>query len=128
MQKFKILLPVIFLTFCILTAGCISSNLNAEDKIYADYMPHGYYYFIDDDGISFYETLWKDNMSDYINLHSSPKEWVYYIQHMRYISDGEDEAEALKATVSLWAVALLLKNKRVINLGVVNGRRKEKEE
>lgn len=93
MQKFKILLPVIFLTFCILTAGCISSNLNPEDKIYADYMPHGYYYFIDDDGKSFYETLWKDNMSDYINLHSSPKEWVYYIQHMRYISDGEDEAE-----------------------------------
>ena len=93
MQKFKILLPVIFLTFCILTAGCISSNLNPEDKIYADYMPHGYYYFIDDDGVSFYETLWNDNMSNYINLHSSPKEWVYYIQHMPYISDGENEAE-----------------------------------
>lgn len=56
-------------------------------------MSHGYYYFVDDNYKSFYETLWDEDMGNYINALDSPKEWIYYIQNMKFISDGDNNEE-----------------------------------
>lgn len=97
MNQFKPLIIVLIIA-CVLSAGCL--GYNPEDKIYADYMPLGYYYFVDDEDRSFYETLWAENMSEYINIFNSPRDWVEYIQHMKYIDDGHNGIDEHFSTIS----------------------------
>lgn len=92
-MKIKSLFIISILLFVLtFSAACLNLDLSEHDeadKIYADYVYGGYYYFEDDNGRSFNKTLWEGDFSNIPNQYE-PNQWIDYVRSLKYIKDADD--------------------------------------